>query len=137
MRVLIDTNVLLDYLLERDPFLQEAIALFNAIDTQQVIGYVTATTLTDIFYIARRQTRKVELARQAVAYILAVMDVCSVDRTILEAALASGLGDFEDAVQIYCAASQTLDAIVTRDTQGFVGSTIPVLSIRQLLQQLQ
>ncbi len=54
MRVLIDTNIVLDYLLERDPFLQDAEALFDAIDSEKVIGHVTATTLTDIFYIARR-----------------------------------------------------------------------------------
>ena len=137
MRVLIDTNVLLDYLLEREPFLRDANALFNAIAAGQVIGYVTATTLTDIFYISRRQTQKIELARQSVSYTLAVMLVCPVDRAILEAALASNLEDFEDAVQIYCAVSQALDAIVTRDQQGFSGSTIPVLSIRQLLQQLE
>ena len=46
MRVLIDTNILLDYLLDREPFLQDAEALFNAIDSGQVFGYVTATTLT-------------------------------------------------------------------------------------------
>lgn len=136
MRVLIDTNILLDYLLDREPFLQDAEALFNVIDSGQVVGYVTATTLTDIFYIARRQTRSIELARQAVSTTLAVMVICSVNRGILEAAFASGLGDFEDAVQIYCAVAQSLDAIVTRDLQGFSNSAIPVLSVHQLLEQL-
>jgi predicted nucleic acid-binding protein len=63
VRVLIDTNVVLDYLLEREPFLQDAEALFQAIASEQGVGYVTATTLTDIFYIARRQTQSVERAR--------------------------------------------------------------------------
>lgn len=63
MRVLLDTNIVLDYLLEREPFLQDAEALFQAIGSEQVVGYVTATTLTDIFYIARRQTQSVERAR--------------------------------------------------------------------------
>ena len=49
MRVLIDTNIILDYFLEREPFVQDAEALFNAINSGQVVGYVTATTLTDIF----------------------------------------------------------------------------------------
>lgn len=60
MRVLLDTNIVLDYLLEREPFLQDTEALFDAIDSGQVVGYVTATTLTDIFYIARRQTRNAD-----------------------------------------------------------------------------
>lgn len=136
MRVLIDTNIILDYLLEREPFVQDAELLFDAIDSGQVIGYVTATTLTDIFYIARRQTQNVELARQAISTTLAIMVICSVNRAILESAFASGLADFEDAVQIFCAVSQGLEAIVTRDLQGFSSSAIPVLSVRQLLEQL-
>lgn len=137
MRVLIDTNIVLDYLLERDPFLQDAEALFDAIDAEKVIGHVTATTLTDIFYIARRQTRSTELARQAISNILASMVICPVNRAILEDAFTSGLPDFEDAIQICCATSQSLDAILTRDIQGFTSSAIPVLSVRQLLDRLQ
>lgn len=136
MKVLIDTNIILDYLLEREPFLQDAELLFDAIDSGRVIGYVTATTLTNIFYIARRQTQSVELARQAISTTLAIMVICSVNRAILESALASGLTDFEDAVQIFCAVYQGLEAIVTRDLQGFSSSAIPVLSVRQLLEQL-
>ena len=73
---------------------------------------------------------------RAVSTTLAVMVICCVNRDILEAAFASGLADFEDAVQIFCAVSQSLDAIVTRDMQGFSISPIPVLSVRQLLEQL-
>ena len=135
--ILLDTNIVLDYLLEREPFIQDAEALFEAINSGQVIGSVTATTLTDIFYIAHRQTRSIELARQAVSTTLAVMVICPVNRAILEAAFASGLADFEDAVQIFCAVSQCLEAIVTRDAQGFSGSVVPVLSVRQLLEQLE
>ena len=137
MKVLIDTNIVLDYLLEREPFLQDAEALFDAIASGKVVGYVTATTLTDIFYIARRQTRSIQLARQAVSTTLSVMVICAINREILEAAFTSGLDDFEDAVQIFCAISHGLDAIVTRDLEGFVSSAIPVLSVRQLLEQLE
>jgi predicted nucleic acid-binding protein len=137
VRVLIDTNILLDFLLQREPFRQDAEELFQAIDSGQIIGYVTATTLTDIFYIARRHTRSIEQARQAVLETLIVMVICPVNRAILESALASSIADFEDAVQIACAVSQGLEAILTRDTQDFANSTIPVLSVRQLLEQLE
>jgi predicted nucleic acid-binding protein len=136
VKVLIDTNITLDFLLEREPFHQDAGKLFEAIDLGQIIGYVTATTLTDIFYIARKHTRSLELARQAVSSILATMIICPVNRTVLESAFASGLTDFEDAVQIYSAIAQDLDAIITRDTTGFLSSSIPVLSIRQLLEKV-
>ena len=136
MRVLIDTNIVLDFLLQREPFFQDAELLFQAIDAGQLIGYVTATTLTDIFYISRKHTRSVEQARQAVSETLTAMVVCPIDRAVLESAFNSGLVDFEDAVQIFGAVAQGLDAILTRDNKGFLSSPVPVLSIQELLQQL-
>ncbi|NEU71398.1 PIN domain-containing protein [Hassallia byssoidea VB512170] len=137
MRVLIDTNIVLDFLLQREPFLQRQEAVFQAIDSGRVVGYVTATTLTDIFYIARRHTRSVEQARQAILETLTVMVICTVNRAIVESAFTSGRDDFEDAVQIACAVAQGLEAILTRDRQGFQSSAVPVLSVSQLLQQLE
>jgi predicted nucleic acid-binding protein len=137
VRVLIDTHIVLDFLLQREPFSQDAELLFKAIDDGQVVGYVTATTLTDIFYIARKHTRSVEQARQAVSETLTAMVICPVNRTVLESAFSSGLADFEDAVQIFCAVTQGLDGILTRDTQGFLSSPLPVLSIQELLSRLR
>ena len=136
MRVLINTNIVLDFLLQREPFFQDAELLFQAIDAGQLIGYVTATTLTDIFYISRKHTRSVEKARQAVSETLTAMVICPIDRAVLESAFNSGLIDFEDTVQIFGAVAQGLDAILTRDNKGFLSSPIPVLSIQELLQQL-
>jgi predicted nucleic acid-binding protein len=136
VRVLIDTNIVLDFLLQREPFFQDAELLFQAIDTGQLIGYVTATTLTDIFYISRKHTRSIEQARQAVSATLTVMVICPIDRAVLESAFNSGLVDFEDAVQIFGAVAQGLDAILTRDNKGFLSSPVPVFSIQDLLQRL-
>jgi len=136
VRVLIDTNIVLDFLLQREPFTQDAELIFQAIDSGQIIGYVTATTLTDIFYISRKHTRSVEQARQAVLETLTAMVICPVNRAVLESAFRSGLADFEDAVQIFSAVDQELDAILTRDAKGFLSSSIPVLSTQELLQKL-
>jgi predicted nucleic acid-binding protein len=76
VRVLIDTNVVLDFLLQREPFFQDVELLFQAIDTGAVVGYIMATTLTDIFYISRRHTRSIEQARQAVSEMLTAMAIC-------------------------------------------------------------
>lgn len=137
MKVLVDTNIVLDFLLQREPFFQDAELLFHAIDVGEIVGYVTATTLTDIFYISRRYTRSVEQARQAISELLTAMMICPVDRVVLESAFNSGLADFEDAVQIFSAVNQGSEAIVTRDAQGFLSSPIPVLSIQELLQQVK
>jgi predicted nucleic acid-binding protein len=136
MRVLVDTNIVLDGLLEREPFVRDARALIEAIEAEQIEGYVTATTLTNIFYIVRRQTRSIERARQAVSETLALMEVGLVDRVILEAAFASSLRDFEDAVQLACATTLRLDAIITRNPQDFAGATLPIFSASELLESL-
>jgi predicted nucleic acid-binding protein len=136
VRVLIDTNIVLDFLLQREPFSQDAESLFQSIDAGQITGYVTATTLTDIFYISRKLTRSVEQARQAVSEILTAMVICPIDRAVLESAFNSGLVDFEDAVQIFGAVAQGLDAILTRDSKGFLSSPIPVMSVQELLRSI-
>jgi predicted nucleic acid-binding protein len=133
VRVLIDTNIILDFLLQREPFFYDAELLFQAIETDRIIGYVTATTLTDIFYIARKYTRSIDKARQAISEILTVMLICPVNRAVLKSAFDSGFVDFEDAVQIFCAVDRGLDAIATRDTKGFLNSSVLVLSIQELL----
>jgi predicted nucleic acid-binding protein len=132
----VDTNIILDDFLERETFVEDAAALMEAIESERIVGYVTATTLTNIFYIARRQTRRIELARQAVSETLTLMEVCLVDRAILEAAFASNLRDFEDAVQLACAMASRLDAIITRNAQDFASATLPILSTRELLESL-
>ena len=137
MRILVDTNIVLDFLLEREPFRQDAELLFEAIASGRITAYVTATTLTNIFYIARRLTQSIDRARQLVAITLAVMEVCPVDRATLEIALTLSLSDFEDAVQLACAIAQNLEAIVTRDLQDFSNSTLPVLSVNQVLERLK
>lgn len=136
MRVLIDTNIALDFLLQREPFFQDAELLFQSIAEEKIIGYVTATTLTDIFYIARRHTRDIEQARQSISTTLTIMEICPVNRTVLELAFDSKLADFEDAVQIFSGVVQNLEAIVTRDIQGFSSSPLPILSIQELLQRI-
>ena len=137
MRVLIDTNILLDFLLQRELFFHDAERLFQAIDSGEVIGYATATTLTDIFYIARRHTGSIEQARQVVSETLTAMEICPVNREVLEVAFSSGWVDYEDAIQVACAVAQGLDAILTRDNQGFLNSSVPVLSVQECLYRLE
>ncbi|NEO86230.1 MAG: PIN domain-containing protein [Spirulina sp. SIO3F2] len=135
MKILFDTNVLLDILLNRDPFVAQARSLMQVIDTGKIIAYVTATTLTDIFYIVRKHTKSYERAHQAITTVLMLMIVCTVDRRIVEVALASDCKDFEDAIQVACAISHGVDAIVSRDL-GLVQSPIPILSPQELCNQV-
>jgi predicted nucleic acid-binding protein len=110
VRVLLDTNIILDFFLERDPFYSESGQIFDAIAENRIEGFFSASSATDIFYLCRRQTRSIETTRQILKTTLALLTACPVSQTTLEAAFNSGLSDFEDAVQIACAVAQNLDA---------------------------
>ncbi len=97
---------------------------------------MSATTVTDIHYLVGRQTKSAEIAIGAVTKLLALMEICAVDRDVLEQAIALRLTDFEDAVQVASAMKLGLEAIVTRDVDGFTGSPIPVLSPKEMRNQL-
>ncbi len=135
MRVLIDTNIILDLLLSREPFVEAAEALFGLIERSQLQGYIAATTITNIFYILNKSQGR-EVALQAISRITAGLEICPVDRFSIDQALASNLKDFEDGIQYACATLNQLDAIVTRDASGFTGIQLPVLSIAEIQAQL-
>ncbi|MDX2272785.1 MAG: PIN domain-containing protein [Cyanobacteriota bacterium] len=126
MRVLIDTNVVLDFLQEREPFVKNAARLFERIDAGEIEGFIAATTITNIYYIVRRAAGRA-VAQDAVTQVLSDLNICTVDLEVLEQALALDFEDFEDAVQYACAVAYGVDAIVTRDTTGFTNSEVPVV----------
>ena len=126
MRVLIDTNVVLDFLQEREPFVENAARLFERIDAGEIEGFIAATTITNIYYIVRRAAGRVA-AQDAITQVLSDLNICAVNLEILEQSLALNFEDFEDAVQYACAVVHGVDAIVTRDASGFVNAEIPVV----------
>ncbi|MGI8503124.1 MAG: type II toxin-antitoxin system VapC family toxin [Hassallia sp.] len=131
MRILIDTNVVLDFLQEREPFVQDAAKLFEKIDAGEIEGFIAATTITNIYYIVRKAAGIVA-AQDAITQILTDLYICPVDRSVIEQAIALNFRDFEDAVQYACAIAHGLDVIVTRDVSGFVSGEIPVVSPGEL-----
>jgi predicted nucleic acid-binding protein len=136
MRILVDTNVVLDVLLKRDPWTVSASAMWKAIDDGQLVGYITASTITDIFYVARRLTA-LDTAQEAVQTCLDAFEICAVDRQILERAINLAGKDFEDNLQIACAEADDLDAIVSRDLEGLASTSITVLTPDSLLEHLR
>ncbi len=134
--VLLDTNILLDVLLLRTPWVQQASAIWQANDEGRIRCYVNASTVTDVFYIARRAVGT-DAAHEAVDTCLKSFEICTVDRNALQQALQLPGNDFEDNLQIACATLNGLEAIVTRDHSGFQAATIPVLSPDEFLATLK
>ena len=127
MRVLFDTDIVLDFLQERAPFLADALALFDAHDQKKIDAFVSAITPINVFYVIRRQAG-LQKAEQAVLAILTSLEICTVDESVLQDAKKLPIEDYEDAVQVASAMSANLDAVVTRNLKDYKNSPLPVYS---------
>ncbi len=136
MRVLLDTNVVLDLLLDRKPWSKTAAKLFSRVESGVLDGYLGATTVTTIYYLAAK-TVGAKAARQEIRKLLALCAVAPVNRPVLEAALGLDFADFEDAVLYEAARQVAADAVVTRDPGGFKKGTISVLAPEECLGILE
>lgn len=135
MRVLLDTNVILDALLQRVPWHIEADAILRAAAGGQLACAATSLSLANVFYVVRR-VEGAGKARVAVRICLQAFDILAVDAQTVSSADALPGADFEDNLQIAAAVQAKTDAIVTRDPAGFAASPIPVLTPAGLLQQI-
>lgn len=132
MRVLFDTNVVLDVLLDREPHAEAAAQLLSLVDSKRLDGLVCATTVTTIHYLATRAIGSKKAAAQ-VRDLLEIFEVAPVDESVLQSALDLGFGDCEDAVLHEAASSAGASAIVTRNGRDFAGGALPVFDPQELL----
>lgn len=135
MRILLDTNVILDVLLDRQPWVSDAAQIWQLCSAGQVDGYVCATSITNIFYIAHRLTDRAR-ARAAIRLCIATFRVCPVDREALLRADSLSGDDIEDNLQIASAMIADLDAIITRDPEGFRHSPVRAFTAADFLRHL-
>ena len=126
-RILFDTNVVLDVLLDRQPYVEASAAAWAAVETGIAEGMVTGHAVTTIHYLVRKETGAVK-ARGTLSAILRVFGIAAVNSTVIQEALQLPCSDFEDAVTAAAARLATCDYIVTRDPKGFRGSTIRPLT---------
>jgi len=132
VKVLFDTNVVLDHLLGREPFVDAAEQLLSLVDSGRIDGVICSTTATTIHYLASKAVGS-SAALDYLRKLLAIFDVACVDRDVLRVALDAGFSDFEDAVLHEAACKVGAVAIVTRDGKDFAKSTLPVFDPIELL----
>ncbi|HEY89854.1 MAG TPA: PIN domain-containing protein [Thermoflexia bacterium] len=135
MRILIDTNVILDIILERQPFVEPASRLLETAQHADIVLYVTATTITDLYYIIRKAKGRVT-ALNFIVDLLQFMEVATVDKAIIRAALHSDIVDFEDAVQENAAKRQNIQVIITRNEADFQNSVLEIHNPESFLKSL-
>lgn len=126
--ILIDTNVALDFILCRQPFYSAAENMIETSNLKIISAYVSASSVTDVYYLARRELRDRNLALQLLKNFLKIVKVAAVSEKEIESALNLSWRDFEDAVQYSVAKSNEMDYIITRNIEDFSGSEVAVVT---------
>ena len=136
MRVLVDTNVVLDVLLERRPFSEAAAQVFALVEGSRIEGFLCATTLTTVDDLLGQALAPAK-AREALQRLLNLFEIAPVNRPVLEQALRSGIADFEDAVLEQAGRLVAVDAITTRNVRDFGKSTVTVFDPLELISTVK
>lgn len=125
MRGLLDTNIVLDLLLDRQPWSSLLVPLVDATSSGQAEAWIAGTTLTNVFYVARKLVG-LDRARTIIVLCTENFRIAAVDEAVLRDAISLAGKDFEDDVQIAAARSAGLDGVLTRDPKGFASSPVAV-----------
>ncbi|MCL2036704.1 MAG: PIN domain-containing protein [Oscillospiraceae bacterium] len=133
MKFLIDTNVVLDYFLRREPFYADSSKVILLSEKEYIEGFVSASSVTDIFYIAERNLKDSGIVRKMLEKLLKTIRVAAVGEKTIHEALDLKWKDFEDSVQYSTAQGIWVDYIITRDSKHFNDSQIKAISPKELL----
>jgi len=136
VRVLLDTNVVLDVLLEREPHVGVSAAVLAVVESGLVTGLLGATSVSTICYLVEKALGA-RRARKHVETLLSLCEIAPVGEDVLREALALGFADYEDAVLHEAARHAKAQGIVTRDQQGFKRAQLPVYTPGELLALLR
>ncbi len=134
--VLVDVDVVLDVLARREPFVVDSAALLAACEMGRCRGMVAAHTVTTVSYLLEKH-RDAAYARRQLAELLRIVRVASVDVAVIDRALTSAFGDFEDAVQMAAAVAAGADYVATRNVKDFSAGPIPAVTPAELLPLLR
>lgn len=124
----IDTDVIIDFIIDRQPFSREAAQVFTLIDQRKVKGYSSALSYSNIYYVLRNYAshKKVITMLNELSDLVGILKV---DDDIIKASLASDFKDFEDAIQYYTAQEyKRIDVIITRNIKDYKKSSVPVMT---------
>ncbi|RLA58530.1 MAG: PIN domain nuclease [Epsilonproteobacteria bacterium] len=136
MKVLLDTNIVLDVLLEREPFVDWAKAIFILVENSEIDGYLCASSVTTLHYLVAKTLNK-QHADETIQELLTLFEVTQLNKQVLQNACNENGVDYEDSV-IYCSAIyEDIDIIITRDKRGFKKSQVTVVTPEEFLALMQ
>ena len=124
----IDTDVIIDFLIDRKPHSREAAILFTLIEQKKIKGYVSSLTFSNLYYVLRKieSHNKIITKLDSISRLVTILKI---DQQTINNAIASGFQDFEDSIQYYCALDhKKIDVLITRNTKDYKNSEIPVMT---------
>lgn len=127
MKLFLDTNVIIDVIAAREPFVADSRAIFNLCETGKADGVISALTLCTVAYVLRKFVTQGAM-RTKLRDFRNVLTPVDLSVSLLDKAISSPISDFEDAVQFYTAAYSEADYIITRNVKHFPQDIIPVLT---------
>ncbi|MHC1776439.1 MAG: PIN domain-containing protein [Lentimicrobium sp.] len=134
IKVLIDTDVILDFFFDRQPFSDDAAKVLSLCELNRIHGFVTPVIISNIYFILRH-TAKHKKVLEKISHLLKIIDVLVIDKTIVLQALDSGFNDFEDALQNYAAEKKgDVGLIITRNIRDYRKSNLGVMTPADFLK---
>jgi predicted nucleic acid-binding protein len=137
MKVLVDTNVVLDVLLKQTPFYNDSFVIFQLADSKCINGVLAAVSLTNIFYLLRKAKMDSDKVYQIMDKLIVLFTVAPIVETTITDALALRWKDFEDAVQFITAKESKVDFIITRNKTDYKTSGIPCMTPTEFIAHLK
>ena len=134
-RIFVDTNIILDWLGQRDPFFVYARSIFNKGEHGEVRILISTMSYISVEYILKKRLGG-QRTRQALAGLRTISEVCNSGSKEIDLSIASLFNDFEDAFQYYSALNNGADVILTRNPKDFKHSDLPIMDAEQYLKSL-
>lgn len=135
MKVLIDTNVLIDVLCEREKFLEDSRKVWKFCEVNHIEGYISAVSVPNIVYILRKELNP-ERTQEIIEKLFLIFKICDLKAEDLKKAAVMKHSDYEDALQMVCASRIKADYIVTRNIRDFLVSRVYALTPAELLERM-
>ena len=134
--ILIDTDVILDFFLDREPFSENAAKILSLCEKKEIIGFVTPVIVSNVYYLLS-QKGKQEKVIEKLKILLSLLEILIIDKNSIMVALDSDFKDFEDALQNYAAEiNGKIDIIVTRNTKDYKKSELGIMNPEDFLKSI-
>ena len=131
MRILLDTNIIVDIISRRDGY-ESSLNVLRCCEDKKFDGYFTTITITDIMYILRKHAPQ-DVLRKSMHNLMKILETAEVSQRDIQSVFFSDMSDFEDGVQAYCGLRYDVEYIITKNLSDFEYSPIKAISPKDFL----